>query len=449
MENQFKISNRDRIIEVIFILALFTFFMMWMLVQPFSVSPDEQMRYCIPKFIFEYGKLPHGGDERIRNMDWGNSYGFTPITSYIISALFMKIGGIFSTDSMFLVKCARFVNVLFGTATVYMFIRIGKRLFKNPYSWVFIVAASALPEFVFVNSYVNMDSMALFGCAFLFFMWLYGRDNNWNLKSIIGLGIAVSTCALSYYNTYGFVLCTIIYFIASIIINEHGNKDWWKILVKKGLIVCAVVFVCCGWWFIRNYIIYDGDILGMTTCNEYGELYAKDYLKPSMIATPLSEGKTFIQMLLDGWLLVSGVSFFAVFGGMDVLLSFHAYKIYLVIVVVGMIGLVFTGKKLFAVKEDGKLVDNLWINLCAFFTIILTVGISSYYSYTSDYQPQGRYLLPMMVPLFYFLTMGYESILERIKIKDIYKNIMIGGLGVVYVGLLLYSYFGVFAPTYR
>ena len=31
------------------------------------------------------------------------------------------------------------------------------------------------------------------------------------------------------------------------------------------------------------------------------------------------------------------------------------------------------------------------------------------YSYAYDWQPQGRYLLPMLVPLMYFLTLGFDK----------------------------------------
>ena len=37
--------------------------------------------------------------------------------------------------------------------------------------------------------------------------------------------------------------------------------------------------------------------------------------------------------------------------------------------------------------------------------------LNAYYSYASDYQPQGRYSLPMIVPLTYFMVMGYGNLL--------------------------------------
>ena len=80
------------------LVLLFGFYVVWAVTQPYNSAPDEYMRYQIPEFIYQHGALPHGGDPSIRNPIWGISYGFTPILSYIISAGFMKVTSLFTTD---------------------------------------------------------------------------------------------------------------------------------------------------------------------------------------------------------------------------------------------------------------------------------------------------------------------------------------------------------------
>ncbi len=441
--------DRQKLFEYIYVISAFVFLMMWMVIQPFSVSPDEQMRYLIPEFIYNNGYLPHGGDMLIRNEQWGISYGFTPITSYIISAVFMKVASIFSTDFMFLLKAARLVNVLFGTATVYVIIRIGKSIFSKPYDWLFIIVTSTLPQFIFINSYINMDSMALFGCALLFYMWIYGKDNNWNAKSCIGTGIAVSVCALSYYNTYGFVLCTVIYFVASNIIANKENKNWFLVVIKKGLIITVVVLLLTGWWFIRNYIIYDGDILGLSTSNLYGEKYAIDNLKPSNILTPMKEGRSVLDMLLGGWIKVTAISFFGCFGAIDITMSIYAYIIYGAFIVLGIIGLVIKLLNIKEAKAKKDYVQAVWFNVSSILAVLVTIGLSIYYSYASDYQPQGRYILPMMVPFFYLIVSGLIRLIEMFREKDKYTKYICYAIEVIYFVLIIYCYWGVYFPVYK
>ena len=41
--------------------------------------------------------------------------------------------------------------------------------------------------------------------------------------------------------------------------------------------------------------------------------------------------------------------------------------------------------------------------------IAMPIGLSAWYSYTTDYQPQGRYLLPMLIPICYYAARGIQK----------------------------------------
>lgn len=75
-------------------------------------GPDEVMKYDICQFIAQNGSLPDGRDPAIRNALWGTSYGFNPIFSYIISAVFLKIATLFTTDIELCYLAVRLVSVL-------------------------------------------------------------------------------------------------------------------------------------------------------------------------------------------------------------------------------------------------------------------------------------------------------------------------------------------------
>ena len=47
--------------------------------------------------------------------------------------------------------------------------------------------------------------------------------------------------------------------------------------------------------------------------------------------------------------------------------------------------------------------------------IVIPVILALYYSYTYDFQPQGRYYLPMVIPFMYFLVMGMEKIIDVVE----------------------------------
>ena len=78
----------------------------------------------------------------------------------------------------------------------------------------------------------------------------------------------------------------------------HFRKPAKEIFVKA-LAVFAIAFLIGGWFFIRNAVIHDGDLLGMRTSNESAALYAADEYKPENRQTPASEGWNFQQTYLQ------------------------------------------------------------------------------------------------------------------------------------------------------
>ena len=45
----------------------------------------------------------------------------------------------------------------------------------------------------------------------------------------------------------------------------------------------------------------------------------------------------------------------------------------------------------------------------------ITIGLGIYYSYAWEYQPQGRYILPVLIPLMYLVTLGMEKLCGLMK----------------------------------
>lgn len=443
-----KNYKKDRIILISLLTGVSILLLFWSYILPEAQAPDEPMRYRIVTAINLFHKLPRGDDPYLIDPAWGNSYGFTPITSYIFGAGFRKIAMLFTDNERILLLSARLVSVLFGVATIYILYEIGRRIYSDNKKWLFVAFAGFLPQFLFMNTYVNTDAMALFGCAMLFFMWIYGHEVNWNNKAVAGTGIAVSICTLSYYNTYVFILITMFYFVVSVYLCENGKHGWWKVLLKKGLLITAIVCLLCAWWFIRNYFLYDGDILGMNACNLCGEKYAIDELKPSNLITFQKQGKPFWKLLFGGWMATSLKSFIGNFGMMDMPLANWVLVVFVVILFVGFFGCILHLKELFSFRKDGKPTIAGYFHVCALLVIIGTILLSAIYSYTGDYQPQGRYLLPMEVCMMYFEIKGYECIIKKLSLSKEKENRIYIGLSCIYVGLTLYSFVTVVCKAY-
>lgn len=424
----------EKIAKVMLAVFVFGLCLAWAIAQPYNSAPDEEMKYDVCRYLVEHGKLPHGGEESIRNPIWGISYAFTPILSYMISAIFMKIAMIFSADEFVIVVAARMVSVICMTLLSIVCMKISEKLFKGPYKWLFTMLVVLLPQMVFLGSYINNDSLALLSIGIIVYAWILGLERKWDIKSCILLAVGIGICALSYYNAYGYILCSIFIYL----ITAFRERTTIKAVLSKGLLIFAIAFAIAGWWFIRNFIIYDGDFLGMNTSNEYAEMYAMDAYKPSKIQNPVNRGVSLYQMLVrENWIRMTVLSFIGLFGYMSIIMNRLIYDVYMIQFFVGAIGILFVFKDFIFSKEKRNF-KNIIFNVIFIISIIIPWILSIYYSYFSDFEPQGRYIMPMIIPFMYFVVKGIEKIFKMILRKEILQKIAIG---LINTGLIIMPVF--------
>lgn len=441
-----KCKKHKSVIIAIFLVCLFCYYFIWTTSQPYNSCPDESMKWDICKYIFENNKLPRGEEETIRNQIWGISYAFQPILTYMIGAGFMKVASIFTMDEFSLVVAARLVSTLSMTLSVYFVIKIADKLFKDKeiYKILFVVFIAFQPLTAFLASYINNDSTAVLATTMIIYLWILGLESNWKTKHCVLLGLAIGFCALTYYNAYGYILCSIILCLVSVTSNKMKSKDIWQ----KVLIVGLVAFAFAGWWFIRNAVLYNGDILGITAQNECGDKYALDKFKPSTRMTVQKEGSSLIYMLFGmKWIVITALSFVGIFGYHSIVMSNKIYFCYLVIWVVGIVGVLMKFKELFVYKKEEK--NKYLLNYIFVVSIIIPILLSMYYSYASDFQPQGRYIMGIIVPFTYFLVTGIQAVLEKFIKSEKIRNVIIIALMLLIIVISFKAIFAYVIPAYR
>ena len=415
---------------VLITLASFVIYFAWSQVMPLIEAPDEYLRYLVPHYIMEHGVLPVGWDETIRHPAVGTSYGFTVYGSSLVSVPFMLVANAFGADDQGLIAAARLSSVLFGAGTVALCFPIGSRLLKRPSSVVLLaLLVGFLPQFAFLSSYLNSDTIEVFATAFVILALMRGVENGWRFPDCALLGVALGICALSYYFAYGAILVSIVVYFATARRGEpvrakHAStvrgrmkESAARAYVVKPLIILAVALLIAGWFFVRNFILYDGDLFGMRANDLASELYGTDEWKPSMRDTLRNQGRSPLSVLTlateagpFAWITVSAQSFVGVFGYLSRFMDPAAYVVYFVILgiglVVGLVSWLFERKQLL-----------LCFGLLALMAI--PVLLSVYFSWASDFQAQGRYLMAGMVPLMIFVAKGWESLSLLVERKSV------------------------------
>lgn len=470
--------------ELLFVLGMgiLLFALAWIL--PFNAAPDEKMRYMIPQYIYKHGTLPAGYDEEIRNEIWGISYGFHPILPYIFGGYLMKLVGIFNSSDKALLMAARFINVLIGMGFYWYVLQIGKKLFHNKLFRAFFVALLAmLPQLLYLFVYVNTDGIAVFSSSIIIYYWLEGLQHKWDRRTCTGLAVGLAICALSYFNAYGYGLFSMVVFVSSLIVffKKEGAKKCAGIIMKRGIYIAALVFLLTGWWFIRCAILYDGDFLGLYTPEIYGEMYAMEEYKPSVKLSLAEQEVPLDEMLCleeEGgmeWIRTTYRSTVGYFGYFEYPLGLDIYEIHKRLFGLGAVGifqhlvlgaLYYLRAAFYKVRRKNCLVCPVLerpaysyenckmspINFCILqfsfgCCIIIPILLSLYYSYYSDFQPQGRYIMPMILPLMYFAAAGVQRFMT-LFFKKWFVYILMIPLFYAVLHVFLGAFVSVYVPAF-
>ena len=128
-------------------------------------------------------------------------------------------------------------------------------------------------------------------------------------------------------------------------------------------------------------------------------------------------------------------------------MSNKIYEFYLLLWLVGIIGCIFNLKKLFVYDKKEK--NKYILNYIFIPSIIIPIILSIYYSYTSDYQAQGRYIIGIIIPFTYFIVSGIKTILEKFIKSEKIRNIIIILIMVIIILIAQRALFGYIIPTYK
>ena len=381
-----------------------------------SNPPDEHSRYRVPLYICEHGTLPTGFEEELFSGDCRWTYGFYTLLPYMVQGYTMRFVSLFTDSPLALLYTARMVNVVIGFLMAYVVLLLGRKLFgtDNPARWVFCFLVTFLPQSLFMHTYVNPDSMCMFSTALMIYGLICGYEDDFSRKSCALLTCGIVLCALSYYNAYGYILGCIVLFGFYFLKTADGRRTFaWKPFLKKGILISVVVLLCIGWHFIRNYILYDGDFIGLTT--------KENFIKSFGIArdTYQSRGISLWQMFREtDYFTVLLNSFIAFYGSMSIQTRRVIYRAYKLLFAVGILGAVLCRDK----REEKPLSDRRWLRIlfhivmvcCMLMPLLLTVR----YAYTVDFQAQGRYVMPGLLPFMYYVTRGLEKWWERFRVPS-------------------------------
>lgn len=419
-----KKLSAEQLRVCLMLLIAFICMMTFAAVQPFGDGPDEINRFKLVEYIYNHGTLPVGNDPEVLIDGYGGSYAFQPMLTYIIDGYLLRALRVLAPSLEIRVFISRLVNVFIGLLTAIYAKKLSDLLFENKKTaWAFTLAVVFLPQNLFIHTYVNTDSMGLLSIAVILYALMKGLKDDFSRNSCITLAVGIILCALSYYNCYGIVVCAMVFVIAyfykkfrseNIVDSSIPTYDC-KTMLKKSIFISTIVLAGIAWWFIRNAVLYGGDFLAMEaralcasqTCTEaFNPLTRDTYQK---LGIPLKE-----MVFGTDYFTLVWKSFIAMFGPMLIPTHHYIYMAFRDVFFVAVVGLLIPMKT--SVLTWAKASQKWLTHVVMAIAIVIPVILALSYSYRYDFQPQGRYYLPMVVPFMYFLVMGVEKIIGLVEL---------------------------------
>jgi hypothetical protein len=380
------------------------------LLTKFNAHPDEYLHFETARYFIDHWWPAALNDSVIAPTfsHYGFSYMHDLDASYFLMGKFMALfQGWLATPQI----VARLFNVL-------LFVLLGawvaRRLGTSLAPFILLIS----PQIWYVFSYVNGDAWALF-VAILIVVQLADHQSalqshleskRWSgsFQGALLFALLLALMIMAKRNYYLFLL--FVAFVAS-----------WTTLTQPGWPLrlhfmrrWALIFVLAAAFYLPVRIAHEAangfDIPRLQL--EQAEKYAAPRFKPSEIAAGTGapqlvlrkQRMPFAELLTKrGWLVESFKSFCGVYRWMSLkgsdyyyLLMWLLYATLMVLLLVRVVRLSW---------RDALFTAGVLATAC------LVVLLSAYSSWTADYQPQGRYLFPIL-PMFAFLFHRYRDALR-------------------------------------
>jgi putative flippase GtrA len=392
----FRLIKSHSLFLLVVFVFLFSSLMFVKNIPPTGVkgAPDENahMEFNV-EFILGEKRLPVSGVddlnayENCRDNKFGKipclySYTAYPGANYVFSSLFAWT--LHEVLDLSILTGARLASVFWGLIFLSMIYLTSRRItHNNRISAAITASVGLIPQVIFTSSYVNQDahSLAIGGIViYAFTRFLQKPDRT----SLIIAGIAFGgLLPLSKYNYFIFIP-----FVAAILFYALYKK----ILSKKHLLQLVLFslvsfLLLAGFWYIRNIILYS-DPLGQSFVVER----MSDFHKPG-ISHDITSFETYKLYALDNTFFDRLFhSFFVAFGYMAFYLKEFTYSnIQILLFSAVFVSLYISSNLKKAARYKATLV-LLGLTLFLFGSITLAY----YNSTTYDFQPQGRYIFPIL-----------------------------------------------------
>lgn len=341
-------------------------------------------------------------------------------------------------DTWQLVMVLRAALVLMSGATVWLVGYLAERVSGR---WaVGLLAASVAafnPMMVFINASVSNDNLviALNTAALTLGAYVALSGRSARPRDLVGLGLLLGAAALT--KLSGLVAWPIVAALLAVPgwhtlqtpVKTADPRRFWRTqlagLLRQWFVVFGIAMLVCGWWYVRNVLLY-GELFGTNTM--------------VAIAGPRTIG--LVELIVEEWYGFF-LSFWAVFGVFTILAPEWVYRAVSALTVAALLGGVWALGASFRSGDWRRPTPARMIGILL--TVMAALTLAALIRWTQQtYASQGRLMFGAIAPLALALAYGWWSLADRLRAGRVVWVVPIG-----LAALATYLPIAVIAPRYQ
>lgn len=388
-------------------LLLLTFLcntLLWALVMPPNSAPDEQAHFEYIQHLALRHTLPiYGQTTSTANPQALNPEAMQPPLYYLLATpLALLLQG---QPAVWQYAGLRAVSALLGALTVAVSYMLGRALAPERPLFALVLATLIAfnPMFMYMSAAINNDNLVnLIYAALLLMFWHGVQQQRVSRAWLVGLGVLLGAGLLAKLSILtGCAASAVV--IIGLALRQPQQRG--RALIRYGLWAGVPALLVGGWLLVRNWLLY-GDPTTLLIFSNYPDLYlARGYHETGSLWEMLTAARAsarFWPGLLYG--------FWGIFDFYKLWISQRYYLILTTLLLGGAAGALLAGVLAWRRRHNAVTRQRLLFGGVCALLIVLVVWSNISRSYQIDYQPQGRYLFPVLLPLALMVLVGWQRL---------------------------------------
>ena len=283
----------------------------------------------------------------------------------------------------------RALGIALGAGTIIFIYKIGELIAPQRQTVAFVAGAitGLNPMFIFVTASVNNDALAMLLNGALIWLLLRTMRDGFSLRAFLALATLFALSSLT--KLTGLALLPVLLGVAFFV--QRKTRDRRGLLIYLYALALGWLLIA-GWWYFRNFQLY-GEPFGIITMAE--------------LAGP--RDPTFNLADLFAEYQQFRMSFWGLFGALNIQVASIFYLLLDLMAVLSLIGCVFLGLQLLAISDFAYARYEL-AHLLTLASALLLLWLGVLYLSTLTRAAEGRMLFPLIAVISPLLAVGFVEI---------------------------------------